>query len=438
MEKKLSAVALIVALSVSAAVFLDCGNGEPKNHHSLPEFYSDTGDVPTSGKEYPGVEAYDREMKKVMVKWNIPGAVIALAKNGKLILVRGYGYSDYEGRVVMNPDSVSRIGSISKTLTALAILRLRDEGKLNLDARFLDILTDFHVPDGGDSRINTITIRQLLNHCGGWDRTESPDPINDGLIIERMYGLSGPPARDDYVRYALTKHLDFSPGERWAYCNVGYLILGSVIEKVSGEPYEIYVREHVLAPMDVYSMSIGYEHLEDRRPGEVKYYDPWYDDSLFPGEGVTPRPYGWTNMKGIDAAGGWVCSAIELTRIMTAMDGSRKPPFLSSDSMREMLKNPGLPEWSGDRSWYGMGLFVGPPDDRWGHGGSMAGMQSNMYRLGNGYVWVVITNSRSEDPDKYSSALFWAMTNALGSGISGSDTDLYDQYPSVPIPPRGD
>jgi len=418
-------------------VLTTCGAHEPKNHHALPEFYSSADDIPTSGADYPGTEAYDREIKKVMVAWNIPGAVIAIAKNGKLILVRGYGYSDYEGRIIMRPDSISRIGSISKTLTALAILRLCDEGKLNIDDRFLNILTEFRVPDSGDSRINDITIRQLLNHCGGWDRSISSDPTNDGMIIERNYGLSGPPTRADYIRYTLTKELDFNPGERFAYSNIGYLILGSVIEKISGEKYEVYVRDHVLAPMGVYSLSIGYEHLEERVPGEVKYYDPWYDDSLFSGEGVTPRPYGWTNMTGIDAAGGWISSAIELTRILTAMDGSRTAQFLSQTSMNDMLGNPGLPEWSGDKSWYGMGLFVGPSTGRWGHGGSMAGMQSNMYRLDNGYVWVVITNSRSEDPDGYSNALYWAMTNALGSGIDGSSDDLYDEYPSVHTPPRG-
>lgn len=430
-------IAGIAVLLLTALTLTSCGSYDSENHHPLPEFYTNAGDIPTSGADYPGSEAYDREIKSVMVMWNIPGAVTAVAKNGKLIMVRGYGYSDYEERIIMSPDSISRIGSISKTLTALAILRLHDEGKLNLDERFLNILTGFSVPDGGDSRINYITIRQLLNHCGGWDRSRSPDPINEGLNIEKTYDLSAPPARDDYIRYALTKKLDFPPGNRFAYCNVGYLILGSVIEKISGEKYETYVRDHVLSPMGVYSLSIGYEHLDERVPGEMRYYDPWYDESLFPGEGVTPRPYGWTNMKGIDAAGGWISSAIELTRILTAMDGSRISQFLSQTSMNEMLGNPDLPVWSGDRSWYGMGLFVGPSTGRWGHGGSMAGMQANMYRLDNGYVWVVITNSRSEDPDEYSNALFRAMTNALGSGIEGSSADLYEQYPSVSMPPRG-
>jgi len=435
---KLRTRSFYIVLYLSAGFFLTgCGSNEPANHHPLPDFFSSANDIPVSGEDYLGCESYDREIKNVMFEWNIPGALVAVAKNGKLILVRGYGYSDYEERIVMSPDSVSRIGSISKTLTALAILKLRDEGKLSLDVPFVSVLTKFRPQDCADSRMRNITIRHLLNHCGGWDRSQSPDPVNDGLVIERLYGLSAPPVRDDYIRYALTKNLDFTPGTRFAYCNVGYLILGSIIEKISGERYEDYVRNNVLAPMGIYSLSIGYEHLEERVSGEVKYYDPWYDDSLFPGEGVTPRPYGWTNMKGIDAAGGWISSAIELSRILTAMDGSRLPQFLSNDSMNEMIKNPGLPVWSNDGTWYGMGLFAGPSHDRWGHGGSMAGMQSNMYRLENGYVWVIITNSRSEDPDRYSNALYQAMTNALGSGITGSSTDLYEKFPSTVNDPRG-
>lgn len=434
MKTNMAGIALALFISLVSAA---CGSNGQGNHHPLPEFYSSENDIPASGADYPGNDAYDREIKKVMVTWNIPGAVIAIAKNGKLILVRGYGYSDYEGRITMRPDSISRIGSISKTLTALAVLRLCDEGKLSLDDRFLNILTELRVPDGGDSRINNITIRQLLNHCGGWDRSISSDPTSEGRTIEKMYGLSGPPARNDYIRYALTKKLDFNPGQRFAYCNAGYLILGSVIEKISGEKYEVYVRDHVLAPMGVYSLSIGYEHAEERVSGEVKYYDPWYDESLFPGEGITPCPYGWMNVKGIDAAGGWISSAIELTRVLTAMDGSRLPQFLTPKSMSEMLGNPGLPEWSGDKSWYGMGLLVGPSAGRWGHSGSMPGMESNMYRLDNGYVWVVITNSRSENSGGYANALYQAMTNALGSGIEGSSSDLYEQYPSVSLPARG-
>jgi N-acyl-D-amino-acid deacylase len=429
---------LCIILNLLTAVTLaGCGSNVPDNYHPLPEFYPSIDDIPVSGDDYPGSESYDREIRNVMLKWNIPGALIAVAKNGKLILARGYGYSNYETRNVMSPDAVSRIGSISKTLTALAVLKLRDEGKLKLDAPFVSILTKIKPQDCADTRMRNITIRHLLNHCGGWDRSQSPDPINDGLAIEKLFGLSSPPLRDDYIRYALTKNLDFTPGTRFAYCNVGYLILGSIIEKISGEKYEDYVRDNVLAPMGIYSLSIGYEHLEERVPGEVKYYDPWYDDSLFPGEGVVPRPYGWTNMKGIDAAGGWISSAIELSRILTAMDGSRLSQFLSNDSMNEMIKNPGLPVWSNDGTWYGMGLFAGPSHDRWGHGGSMAGMQSNMYRLANGYVWVVITNSRSEDPDGYSNDLYQAMTNALGTGISGSSTDLYDKFPSAVNDPRG-
>lgn len=247
----------------------------------------------------------------------------------------------------------------------------------------------------------------------------------------------------DVIRYMMGRPLDFTPGTKQVYSNLGYCILGQVIEKVSGgEPFEIYVRNHVLAPMDVHAMSIGYsQSLSQRGPHEVKYYE--YDgaplvDSVFPGGGKVPAPYGGFEMLTIEAPGGWIGSTIDLTRIMTAIDGSRTAPLLLPETTAEWTANPQLPSWFSNPSnnWYAMGIFVGPTPGTWYHGGAIAGGKSELMRDGNGYTWAIMTNSMSKDPNGLSNDLDSTMLQAIGAGFEGSITDLYPQYPSPALPPR--
>jgi N-acyl-D-amino-acid deacylase len=157
--------------------------------------------------------------------------------------------------------------------------------------------------------------------------------------ISRALSISMRVLCPDVIRYMMGQPLDFAPGTKQVYSNFGYCILGRVIEKVSGQPYELYVRDHVLATMDVHAMSIGYSHqLSERGPHEVKYYE--YNgaplvDSIFPGEAKVPTNYGGFEILTLDSCGGWIGSAIDLTRVMTAIDGSRSVPFLSPQIMTE-------------------------------------------------------------------------------------------------------
>lgn len=434
-----AALGIGLAIVLACCGHTGCGGGPTA---SIPEvFPGDTG-VPASGPAVPGVDAFDRGVTALLKKYNIPGASIAVARNGKLIMARGYGYADLETKQVMQPDSMFRIGSTSKILTSQAILQLKDQGKLDLDAKFLDVLTSYQIAPGGDSRLRNITIRNLLQHSGGWDRDKSGDPMGWQGTISSALHISMPVACPDVIRYMMGKPLDFAPGTKQVYSNLGFCILGQIIEKVSGEPYEIYVRNHVLAPMDVHAMSIGYsESLSQRGRYEVKYYE--YDgaplvDSVFSGGGKVPGPYGGFDMLTIEAPGGWIGSTIDLTRIMTAVDGSRKAPLLLPDTTAEWIANPNIPSWFNNptSNWYGMGIFVGPTPSTWYHGGAISGAKAELLRDGNGYTWAIMTNSMSKDPNGLSNDLDSTMIQAIGSGFAGSETDLYAQYPSPVLPPR--
>src|SRR5262249_5323618 len=123
-----------------------------------------------------------------------------------------------------------------------------------------------------DPRWQKITLRELLQHTGGWDRDKSGDPIGIPQQIAEALQITPPPAPADIVRYMLGKPLDFEPGERYAYSNLGYLLLGRFIVAVSGQPYATYVQKEVLAPLGIVRPRLGKALLADRQKGEVKYY----------------------------------------------------------------------------------------------------------------------------------------------------------------------
>src|SRR5262249_21325163 len=141
-------------------------------------------DFPITGKAGPGMEAIDRAMKAIMTRHGIPGGAAALAKDGRLVFAKGYGWADLT-REPAPPDTLLGMASLSKPITALAILLLIEQGKLKLDDRWVDLLRHIQPPAGArmDPRLKDITIYQLLNHSGGWDRKVSGDPVNFSVPV---------------------------------------------------------------------------------------------------------------------------------------------------------------------------------------------------------------------------------------------------------------
>jgi N-acyl-D-amino-acid deacylase len=383
-----------------------------------------------------GVEVYDQAITALMQKWNLPGAALAVAKDGRLILARGYGYSDFEARQAMQPDSMFRIASISKTITATAILQLAERGLVDLDRPFLEILSDYRVQPGGDPRLSLITLRHLLQHSGGWDRRVAPDPVFDSPRIASALGVSTPITCAQVVLFMMSQPLQFQPGTRVEYSNVGACFLARVLERVTGMPYERYVRDHVLAPMDIYAMSIGFGQMARRGPYEVKYYmndGAALLQSMFPGEGRVSAAY-VNDMITFEASGGWIGSAIDLTRFMTAIDASRVRS-LSDEMLARMVENPRL-SGLGDGYWYGLGVLVGPTPTTWSKSGLLPGTQSLLVRNRSGYTWAFITNGTASDTNALENELIATVGQPLVNGLVGSPTDLYLQFPSPPLPAR--
>ena len=170
----------------------------------------------------------------------LPGASLAIAKNGKLVFARGHGLADLEQQQPVQPESTFRFGSIGKTITATAIMKLVQVGKLDLDSSAFALIPDIRPRSGtlGDARIAQITIRNLLTHSGGWDASKSGDPIAAPFSqqIAAAMGVPFPPSPRSIISYMLDRRLDFTPGEQFAYSNLGFLVLGRIIENVTGQP----------------------------------------------------------------------------------------------------------------------------------------------------------------------------------------------------------
>jgi N-acyl-D-amino-acid deacylase len=362
--------------------------------------------LPTSGDYRFGMGWFDRALMQLMAEWEIPGGAFAVMKDGEILLARGYGYANVELGEVVQPDSLFRIASVSKPITAVAVLQLVEEGKLNLDSPAFQLLDDLQPLEGlgVDPRIDQITIRHLLEHAGGWDGNASFDPMFMSDEISQAMGTPAPADCPTIIGYMLGQPLDFDPGTQYAYSNFGYCVLGRVIEKVSGMAYEDYVKRYILEPIGVEHMRLGHSLLKDKHAGEVHYYGSEASpaQSVFPETTEsTPWPYGGFYLEAMDSHGGWIASAVDLARFSYTLESTNPDALLDSDTRALMTARPDIPLWKEPSNYYALGWFVRPEGSgfhRW-HGGSLPGTTAILYRRPNGLTWAALFNTRSDPPD---------------------------------------
>ena len=356
----------------------------------------------------PGIPAFDQFMANTMSKYGVPGGSLAITRNGKLIMARGYGVIDQANNVPAQPDTLYRIASLSKTITAVTVMHLVETGKLSMDQPAFALLPDLQSPTGTDldPRLATITIRQLLTHTAGWDPDKSGDPTDRQAAIAGTMGVPSPVSSDNMVRYMRGQMLDNDPGLYYAYSNFGYDVLGRIVDRVTGMSYEQYVRTNVLAPMGITTARIAQTLPQGRLPGESLYFADQKAESIFPN--VTPKfvsvAYGAWYMEGFDADGGWVISAIDYAKLINAIDGQKGAAFLKPATVAAMTARPGARNWDGQDNWYACGLAVKPTakGQQWWNAGAIDGTFTYFFRNDDGTVMVVFYNSRSNPPGRES------------------------------------
>lgn len=358
-------------------------------------------------------DAIDDYVKERMRQLRLPGLALVVARDGAVVTTRTYGSADLARKAPVTRDTVFELGSVTKQFTAMAVMMLVEEGKVSLDASIATYLPD--VPD----HWRRITVRHLLTHSSGIQEYLSvPD------LAEKVHAAAD---HDEITRILFESlPLEFAPGDTWAYSNSGYLLLGNIIERVSGKSYWEFLRERVFEPLEMRSTrsSDPRAKIRNRAAGYG-----WAEGRFEAREPVAENAY---------AAGAIVSTIQDMARWEAALHSRR---LLKEASYEEMwtplsLSRGGTPPFS-----YGFGWVI---DRHHGepvvlHSGGTPGFSSAIHRyLKDGVSVIVLANAgdrivdhlaldiaglavpelargRSSDPDRVRTArLLRAMRDLIG------------------------
>jgi len=198
------------------------------------------------------LEEFEKAMKDVVEKNRVTGAGVALLSHGQLLWCGGIGKADLAANRDVTCDTEFRAGSISKTFVALALLKLEEEGKINLYARLQDVAPEIPMKNRWASS-NPVRIVNLLEHSAGFDDMQPSEVYN-------RHDRADYPLLEVFKRFTEPQNVRWPPGTRFAYSNPGYGIAGYLIEKIGGQPFDAYIRKKILAPLGI---SVGDFRLTD-------------------------------------------------------------------------------------------------------------------------------------------------------------------------------
>jgi D-alanyl-D-alanine carboxypeptidase len=298
------------------------------------------------------VKALDSKAAELASKDKFSGDVL-VARSGKIVLQKAYGMADREKHITNSLDTRFRIGSMNKMFTATAILQLAGNGKLDLAAPLGKYLPDYPNKDVATK----VTIFHLLTHTGGTGDIFTPEYNQHRLEIREL---------TDYEKLYGSRGLRFEPGSKWEYSNYGFLLLGIVVQKVSGTSYFDYVRTHIFrrAHMRDTDSLPESESVPNRSVGYMRKNGGWVSN-------VDTLPWRGTS------AGGGYSTVGDLFRFAQALSGGK---LIKLKLFAEMTsKHSGAPEMPpGDGYGFGMTVSEEPQGKRFGHGGGAPGMNGEL------------------------------------------------------------
>lgn len=397
-------------------------NEEEKPDESIPTF--PITDLSNDLFDFEKFSSFEQTVTRFISYWGVTGASVAIAKDGKLVYAKGFGYANREEQELMQPYHLMRVASVSKLITASAVMKLVETGRLRLDSKVFGvegILNDKSQYGYIDSRVEQITVKQLLNHSGGWT-SRWGDHLFMAESIARQQGIELPLKKIDIIQFALAKRLHFTPGTHSSYSNLGYLILESVIEDVSGISYEAYVTQNIFNPNGIYDAFIAHNYDSLRYPLEARYYE--IPEALqvpaFDGEAkMVLKSRGGNDVRTLGAAGGWVISSVSLIKFLGLIDPEREGGIISTESAALLAHSePGMHPLG----W----RWVSIDGTRW-RTGSFAGSSALAISRSDGFSYVFITNTSPWVGSRFPYEVNRMMARAL---------DRVDEWPQVfPISP---
>ena len=365
-------------------------------------------DTLTNGmSDIPELEGLDRKVRAYLRKWHMKGASLAITRGDSLVYAKGYGWADEENGIEMSPRNILRMASVSKLITAAGIMVLHDRGDLNIQDTVFGpsgILNDSIFNSLiKDRNYHKITVEHLMRHQGGFRR----DPLFSSRDVKHQLGLDHAPEADDFYRVVLNRRLKFAPGSWQSYSNFGYLLLSQIIEKVSGMPYEDFIRNEVLRPAGCYDMHIAGTYYEDRRDNEVRYYthegDGKYIEEYTDSGIMVERCYGGNNIPLLSGAGAWCGSPAEIARFVASIDGRPEVPDIITPESVELMTG------YYDKDTFSLGWNDTHPAKGWSRSGTLSGTTALVKLFPDGECWVFISNTstwKGPRQAKYTDALF--------------------------------
>jgi CubicO group peptidase (beta-lactamase class C family) len=351
------------------------------------------------------LQTIDTAIQQYMNDKGVPGLSLAISRNGELVYAKGFGQADQGANEWVHPQHRFRIASVSKTITAAAVLRLQDHCGLDLDDTVFGanglLGNSFGTPPYS-TREQQITVRHLLHHTTGWSSSQDgiwqvggddPDPAIDWQLDNTQPGST--------------------PGTAYDYMNTDYVTAGRVIERRIGKSYRQFCKDELLGPSCITDMDIGGTTLAERKPGEVVYY------------GGSPYSLSPSRM---DANGGWIAKPMDLLLFLRRIDGdTAQADLLQPDSITAMQTG------STPNMGYGLGLVL--QNDWWGHNGCMPGTIAFLVYRNDGLAFAVTCNTRPADD-----SCAWTLRGVIDGVIDTLDAanawPNYDLFPcSTPSGP---
>ncbi len=331
--------AFYASLASAAAAGFALGACHNSVHSSLSETDADT----------KRLEAHiDTIAENALRLGPVAGLSIAVLRGDGPVIAKGYGYADIDARIPATAATVYDIASVSKLFTALAILKLVDEGKLDLDDNLQTLLPEFPDPDQG----HRITLRQLLNHTSGLSDYLAADYVR----FFHAHTPPGPLQPSFVLDYLKGRALDSNPGSEWQYSNSGFYLAGMILERVAGRPWVDFVHDEIAHPL---GMDATRSCDAIRPDGRTRGY--LSTESGFAPNAIYAEP-------GVQGDGGLCSTVLDLARLPAAL---RQYSVIPEHRLTEMLQPTMLD--GGVSVDYGLGVRLGELVGRplWGHTGSV-------------------------------------------------------------------
>jgi len=266
----------------------------------------DSNDATDDNNEPSNLNDLTTDFQSLITQNGFEGAQIAITRNSKLIYLESFGKANLEENILVDENSLFRISSVSKPITLLAISTLVAENKLQLEDLVFgpnSILGEVYGTPPYEANEVMITVSHLIEHRAGF--TDNPFDIMFDDIALSQSELIG--------KVLDERSLTYQPGETYEFSNFGYVLLGRIIEKVSGKTYETFVKDNILSPMGISKMYIANNTTAEAFDNEVRYYSNWIP------------PYD-LNVNRMDSHGGWVASAQSLALLAIFSDGNATVP----------------------------------------------------------------------------------------------------------------